>query len=199
MSSVFDLLNNQLGAGGIEAISRQLGIDPQTAQKAVAGAIPILTGAMARNASHPTGAASLNQALQQHDGSILDRALEYLGQGGTGDGAGILGHVLGSRQDTAATGLANAAGIDAGTAGRLLMMLAPLVLGAIGRTRNQQGLDSGDLAGMLRAEHDKAQSAAPAGVLGALAGMLDTNHDGSVMDDVARIGGGLLGDLFGNK
>jgi hypothetical protein len=199
MSSVFDLLNNQLGAGGIEAISRQLGIDPQTAQRAVAGAIPILTGAMARNASHPAGAASLNQALQQHDGSILDRALEYLGQGGTGDGAGILGHVLGSRQDTAATRLANAAGIDAGTAGRLLMMLAPLVLGAIGRTRNQQGLDSGDLAGMLRAEHDKAQSAAPAGVLGALAGMLDTNHDGSVMDDVARIGGGLLGDLFGNK
>jgi hypothetical protein len=199
MSSVFDLLNNQLGAGGIEAISRQLGIDPQTAQRAVAGAIPILTGAMARNASHPAGAASLNQALQQHDGSILDRALEYLGQGGTGDGAGILGHILGSRQDNAATGLANAAGIDAGTAGRLLMMLAPLVLGAIGRTRNQQGLDSGDLAGMLRAEHDKAQSAAPAGVLGALSGMLDTNHDGSVMDDVARIGGGLLGDLFGNK
>jgi hypothetical protein len=199
MSSVLDLLNSQLGAGGIEAISRQLGIDPRTAQAAVAGAIPILTGAMARNASHPAGAAALDQALQRHDGSILDQAMEHLGRGDTSDGAGILGHVLGGRQETAATGLAQATGLDAGTAGRLLMMLAPLVLGAIGRTRNQQGLDPGDLAGMLRAEHDQAQSAAPSGMLGALSGLLDTNHDGSVMDDVARMGGGLLGDLFGKK
>jgi hypothetical protein len=199
MSSVLDLLSSQLGSGGIEAISRQLGIDPQTAQRAVAGAIPILTGAMARNASHPAGAAALDQALQSHDGSILDRAMEYLGQGDTSDGAGILGHVLGGRQDTAATGLAQATGLDAGTAGRLLMMLAPLVLGAIGRARNQQGLDPGDLAGMMRAEHDKAQSAVPSGVLGALSGLLDTNHDGSMMDDVARMGGGLLGGLFSQK
>lgn len=195
--SVLDLLNSQLGAGGIDAISRQLGIDPQTAERAVAGAIPILTGAMARNASHPAGAAALDQALQRHDGSLLDQAMEYLGQGDTRDGAGILGHVLGGRQETAATGLAQATGLDAGTAGRLLMMLAPLVLGAIGRSRNQQGLDPGDLAGMLRAEHDKAQGAAPSGVLGALTGLLDTDHDGSVMDDVARMGGGLLGGLFG--
>ena len=199
MSSIVDLLGSQLGAGGIEAISRQLGIDPQTAERAVAGAIPILTGAMARNASHPAGAAALDQALQQHDGSLLDKAMEYLGQGNTSDGAGILGHILGNRQDTAATGLAQATGLDAGTAGRLLMMLAPLVLGAIGRKRNQQGLDPGDLAGMLRTEHDHAQGAAPDGILGALTGLLDTNHDGSVMDDVARMGGGLLGGLFGKK
>jgi hypothetical protein len=199
MSSVLDMINTQLGAGGIDAISRQLGIDPQTAQQAVAGAIPILTGAMARNAATPDGAASLHNALQQHDGSILDQALSHLTQGNTSLGGSILGHILGGRQDTAADGLARATGLNAGTAAQLLMMLAPLVMGALGRARHQQQLDPGDLAGMLRAEHDKAQSAAPPGVLGALSGILDTNHDGSVMDDVARMGGGLLGNLFGNK
>jgi hypothetical protein len=198
MSSVLDLLYSQLGAGGIETISRQLGIDPQTAQKAVAGAIPILTGAMARNASSPAGAADLHQSLQQHDGSILDRALEALGQG-DGSGAGILGSILGGGQDHAATSLAKATGLDSGTALRLLMMLAPLVMGALGRAHKQQGLDPGDLAGMLRAEHEQAQSAVPASVLGDLSSLLDTNHDGSVVDDVAHLGGSLLGGLFGSQ
>jgi hypothetical protein len=199
MASVVDLLTSQLGEGGIEAISRQLGIDPQTAQQAVAGAIPILTGAMARKAATPDGAAALHQALQQHDGSILDQAGQYLDQGDTSDGDGILGHLLGGNRDNAASGLAQATGLDAGSSGQLLAMLAPLVMGAIGRSHAQQGQGPGDLAGMLAGEHAQAQNAAPSGVLGMLEGLLDTNHDGSVVDDVTRIGGDLLGGLFGGK
>lgn len=199
MPSILDLLNSHLGAGGVEAISRQLGIDPQTAEQAISGAIPILTGAMARNAANPGGAAALDQALQQHDGSILSQAGQYLGQGDTSLGAGILGHLLGGNQDNAASGLAQATGLDAGKAGQLLMMLAPLVMGAIGRMHNQSGQGAGDLAGMLAAQHEHAQSAAPSGILGMLEGMLDSNHDGSVVDDVTRIGGGLLGGLLGGN
>jgi hypothetical protein len=203
MSSVLDLLNSQLGPQGIEAISRQLGIDPQTAQQAIAGAVPILTGAMAQNAASPQGAASLHNALQQHDGSILDRAMDYIGGGDTSGGASILGHILGSRQQNAATGLGRATGLDAGTAGRLLMMLAPLVLGALGRVRRQQAGnqmgDPGDLADVVRSQHEQARNAAPPGILGALTGMLDANHDGSIVDDVTRLGGGVLGGLFGGK
>jgi len=199
MSSILDLLNSQLGAGGVEAISRQLGIDPQTAQQAIAGAIPILTGALAQHASTPGGAASLSQALQQHDGSILDQATQYLNQGDTSAGDGILGHILGGNRNNAAGGLAQATGLDAGTAGKLLMMLAPLVMGAIGRMHNQQGQDPGALGGLLGGLHQDAQSAAPSGILGMLEGMLDSNHDGSIVDDVTRIGGGLLGGLLGGK
>ena len=199
MASVVDLLNSQLGQGGIEAISRQLGIDPQTAQQAVAGAIPILTGAMSRNAATPDGAAALHQALQEHDGSILDQAGQYLGQGDTSAGDGILGHLLGGNRDNAANGLAQATGLDAGSSSQLLAMLAPLVMGAIGRAHAQQGQGPGDLAGMLAGEHAQAQSAAPSGVLGMLEGLLDTNRDGSVVDDVTRMGGDLLGGLFGGK
>jgi hypothetical protein len=203
MSSVLDLLNSQLGPQGIEAISRQLGIDPETARQAVAGAVPILTGAMAQNAASPQGAAALHNALQQHDGSILDRAMDYIGGGDTSGGASILGHILGGRQQNAATGLGQATGLDAGTAARLLMMLAPLVLGALGKVRRQQAGnqmgDPGDLADVVRAQHEQAQSAAPPGILGALTGMLDANHDGSIVDDVTRLGGGVLGGLFGGN
>ena len=34
---------------------------------------------------------------------------------------------------------------------------------------------------------------------GAITGMLDANRDGSIADDMARMGGGLLGSLFGKR
>jgi hypothetical protein len=196
MPSILDQLNAQLGPQGIAAISEQLGLDPQTTQNAVAGAIPMLTGALARNAATPGGAAALHQALQQHDGSILEQAVEFLGQGGNSSlGAGILGHIFGGQQSQAANGLGQATGLDAGTSGRLLMMLAPLVLGALGRSHRQQGSDPGALAGVLQSAHQQATSAAPSGVLGALSNLLDANHDGSVVDEI----GGMLGGLLGGR
>ena len=215
--SIVDILNSQLGPDGIESIGRQIGVDPATAQQAVAGAIPILTGALARNAAQPGGAEALHQALGAHDGSILDQLGGLLGGGNSGgvDGGGgllggllggggggiggaILGHVLGNRQDTARTGLANATGIDGAQAAQLLAILAPLVMGALGRMRHQQGIDPGNLPGVLQQEHARAEAAAPPG-LGGLAGMLDRDGDGSALDDIARMGGGLLGGLFGNQ
>jgi hypothetical protein len=199
--SVVDILNSQLGPESITALGRQLGLDPATTQKAVAGAVPLLTGALARNASHPAGAQALNQALDAHDGSILDQVTSYLGSSGAGGGMGdaILGHILGGRRDNAAGSLAQASGIDMGTAAKLLALLAPLVMGALSRSRQQSGgFDPGSLGGILSAEHEKAAAAAPSG-MGGLASILDMDGDGNPMDDIARIGGGLLGGLFGDK
>lgn len=198
--SLVDILQSQLGSEGIATIGRQIGLDPATTQQAVAGAIPILTGALARNASQPGGADALHQALGAHDGSILDQLGSFLGNSGAASslGGSILGHILGSRQDTAATGLANATGINGGQAAQLLAMLAPLVMGALGRMRHQQGIDPASLPSVLQNEHAQAQAAAPSG-LGGLASMLDMDGDGNPMDDIARLGGSLLGGLFGGK
>jgi hypothetical protein len=205
--SLVDILQSQLGSEGVERIGRQIGLDPATAQQAVAGAIPILTGALARNASQPGGADALHQALDAHDGSILDQLGGLLGNSvgnsgggslGGGIGGAILAHILGHKQDTAASGLANATGISGSQAIQLLAMLAPLVMGALGRMKRQQGIDPSSLPGVLQNEHAQAQAAAPSG-LGGLASMLDMDGDGNPMDDIARIGGGLLGGLFGDK
>jgi hypothetical protein len=199
--SVVDILNSQLGPEGIAALGQQLGLDPATTQKAVAGAVPLLTGALARNASQPAGAQALNRALDAHDGSILDQITGYLGNSGAASSAGeaILGHVLGGRRDNAAGSLAQASGINMGTAAKLLALLAPLVMGALGRSRQQSGgFDPGILGNILSSERDKAAAAAPAG-MGGLASMLDLDGDGNPMDDIARMGGGLLGGLFGDK
>jgi hypothetical protein len=188
--SMLDMLQQRLGGDAVNQISRQLGTDPATTQAAIATALPMLVGALARNAQDPDKAGALANALGRHDGSVLDDVAGYLGRADTGDGGGILGHVLGARQETVQTGLGQAAGLDPSKAGTLLSMLAPLVMGALGKAQREKGLDTGDLAGMLGTEQQRAADAAP-GVMGMLSSFLDRDHDGSVMDDI----GGMLGKL----
>jgi len=188
--SLLDMLQQRLGGDAVNQISNKLGTDPASTRTAIAAALPMLVGALARNARDPGKAGALANALGRHDGSVLDDVAGYLGRGDTGDGDGILGHVLGGKKETVQTGLGQAAGLDPAKAGTLLAMLAPLVMGALGKAQREKGLDTGGLAGMLGGEQQRAADAAP-GVMGMLSSFLDRDHDSSVMDDI----GGMLGKL----
>jgi hypothetical protein len=191
--SLLEMLQQRLGGQAADTISRQIGADPGTTSNAIDAALPLLLSAVARNAGDPAQAQSLDRAVtQDHDGSILDDVPGFLNQGGGGAGAGILRHVLGGRQQSVQTGLSQATGLDAGKTGQLLTMLAPLVLGAVGRTKRENRLDSNGLSTMLTGEHERLKEQSP-GVMGALSRFLDQDNDGNVMDDV----GGMLGKAFG--
>jgi hypothetical protein len=145
---------------------------------------------MAQNASRPEGAQQLSNALSRdHDGSILDSLDDFLGGGSLGAGASILGHVLGGRQGSVETNLGRATGLNASTMSQLLMLLAPLVLGALGRRQRQQGLDPGGLSDLLGGESRRAAEANPQARRG-LGALLDQDGDGQIIDDLI---GGLLG------
>jgi hypothetical protein len=190
--SLLDMLQERLGNdSAIKQIGAQLGTDPGTTQTAIAAALPMIVGALARNAQDPQQAGALSNALaKDHDGSILDNITTHLSQDRQTDGDNILGHVLGANRGSVATGLGHVAGLDAGKASLLLSMLAPLVMGALGRAQRERGLDPGGLAGMLGNERQRAADAAP-GVMGMLGKFLDRDGDGSVLDDI----GGMLGKL----
>jgi len=194
MSSLLSTLTQQLGGDAIQQISAQLGTDPASTQTAVGAALPLLLGALGRNTASPDGAAALSTALQQHDGSVLNNLTGFLSSGGnTQDGSAILGHVLGGKQDAVANSLSQVSGLNAGSTSQLLAMLAPVVLGALGKTQREEGLNAGGLANLLSGEQSHADS-----MLGGLASqLLDANHDGSIVDDVVNMGSKLLGGLFG--
>jgi hypothetical protein len=189
--SLLDMLQQRLGGNAVQQISQQLGTDHGTTESAIAAALPMLVGALARNAQDPAQAGALSNALSRdHDGSVLDDVAGYLGRGGTGDGDGILGHVLGGQRQSVQSGLGHISGLDPAKAGMLLSLLAPLVMGALGKAQRDGKLDPGGLAGMLGAERQRAADAAP-GVMGMLGKFLDRDGDGSIMDDI----GGMLGKL----
>jgi hypothetical protein len=197
MDSLLGTLTRQLDGDAVQQLSSQLGTDPVSTQKAVSAALPLLLGALGRNAAQPEGAAALTNALQRdHDGSVLNDVTGFLAAGGnTQAGNGILRHVLGEKQGIIEQTLSQNTGLTASSTGQLLAMLAPLVMGAVGQTQQQQGLNAGGLANLLGGEQQQADS-----MLGGLATqLLDQNNDGSIVDDVMQMGSNLLGGLFGRK
>lgn len=193
MDSLLVLLTQQLGSRDSTAhLSRAIGADSQTTQRAVAAALPVLIGALAGNANRPGGAEPLARALaEDHDGSVLDDLTGFLGSGGTANGDGILRHALGDRRSLAEQQLGRMSGLDADSTGRLLAMLAPVVMGALGRAMRQKQLDASTLPGMLEQERRTAEQSLP-GIGGMLTQLLDADGDGQFLDDAARILGSFL-------
>lgn len=203
MSGILDLVQQSLGGDAVQRISQQLGADPQQAQSAIGAALPMLLAGMAHH-SQEGGADAMHAAVSQHDGGLLDNLGALLGgaptQTNTGAG-GLLDLVLGQHTDTAHAAVAGASGLQTAQVQQLLAMLAPVVMSAVARTSQQQGLDSSGLAGLLQGEHQQvAQSMGQSqpGLLGLAQSLLggapgNTGGAGSPLDGLAKELGGLLG------
>lgn len=196
MSSLFELLSEQLGGDAVGRISRQIGADEDTTSRAISGALPMMMAALTRNAQSPKGAESLLNALERdHDGSLLDDLGGFFGQADSGPGDAILGHVFGNRRESVENGLSQMTGLDLGSISKLLPILAPILLAALGRKRRSRGLDQGGLTDFLNTERRRAERSAP-GEFSMLESFLDRDGDGQVIDDVADIATSVLGNLF---
>ena len=150
MDDLMQSIAAQLDGGAMTQLSSQLGTDSRSTQNAVQAALPLLLGALAKNSASSGGADALAGALDRdHDGSILDDLGGFLGGGANADGAAILGHVLGAREPTVEAGIGKATGLGTDQIAQLLQMLAPIVLGYLGRQKRQQGLSSGMLGELL--------------------------------------------------
>jgi hypothetical protein len=200
MSDLLEMLTQTLGGNALGQISRQIGAaDEQSTAKAISAALPIIVGAMNRNTDQRGGADALFNALNKdHDGSILENLTGFLGGAQSGPGDAILGHVLGGKRQSVETGLSRMSGLDLGSIAKLLPILAPIVMGLLGRTQRQKGFDANGLSEFLTGERQRAASRNPAAV-DILGNLLDTNNDGQVVDDVVKLGTSLLGGLFGPK
>jgi len=197
MSALMQILDQALGSEAIDDIGNSLGTDRATTQKAVGLAIPVLVSALSRNAADPQGADALETAVtRDHDGSLLDSLGSLLGGGQGGAGAAILGNILGGRRDSVQSGIGGATGLDAAAVGKLLVMLAPIVMAALGRARQQDG--GSDIADILGGAQAHVQQQSPQAT-DFLSQMLDQNHDGSAIDDIARLGMGMLCGMMRGK
>lgn len=196
MSSIIEVLMDQLKGENLGKISNQVGAREKETAKALPEILGLLTEALARNSSREEGAQALSKALEKdHDGSILDNLPEFISNYQNGPGDGILRHVLGDNRRVVEERLSQKSSLDLGSITNLLTMLAPLVMGFLGRSKRQENMDTGALASLLGAEREQARRVAPKST-GLLNQLLDADGDGSATDDVIRMGGGLLSKLF---
>jgi len=211
MGGILDLLGGPMGKMLISGASKQLGLGESKTQNALSAAMPLILGAMKNNASTTQGAAGLLSALNnnKHDGGIMDKLGSVLGGDSIDrdvmdDGAGILGHVFGGREQNVAQAVSKSSGINLGSAMNILKVAGPFLMGALGKQSRTQGVSNQSglgslLGGMLGGEQKKQQNLVNR--------LLDADGDGSIIDDVAGmlLGGGkkksglgrFLGGLFG--
>lgn len=223
MNAITEMITQKIAGSAVRGMAAKLGLSEAMTEKAVQIGVPLLIAALARNAAQPSGADALNNAVaKDHDGSIFDNLLGYISAPESGNGGGILGHVLGPQQGAAQNELAAATGMDNSSAGGLLEMLAPMVMGSLGQTQRQDDLDAGGLAGYLNEQNQTDHATSPdlMGALGSIFGgdraaaagagaqapaetaqpdlmssitsMLDSDKDGSVTDDVGDILGKFM-------
>jgi len=201
MNPLIESVMGALDQRTVSQMSSQLGTSPGQTSGAIQAALPMLLGMLNRNAQTQSGADSLAGALERdhQGGGVLDDVMGFLGQGqGASMGSAILGHVLGGNQPRAESALAEQSGLGAGQAGQLLAMLAPVVMGALGRQAGQQGgFQGAGIQQMLGGAMSAMGQAGQSGGTSPFARMLDSDGDGDLdMNDIARHGMSLLGGFF---
>jgi len=198
--SLMDLVTNAVKEKAMDQLQGGAGINAEQAKSMLPMAAAMLMGGMKKNAQQSQGAQALSNALEKHDGGLLDNLQNLAGGDVMGEGQKIMGHILGGNKDNAVQALAKAGGVEANQAQNLLAMAAPMLMGALGKAKKEQGLDASALAGLLGQETQAAKSAIPSGGASMLTGFLDADGDGDIKDDIVEsIGKKLLGGLFGKK
>ncbi|MEI2777487.1 MAG: DUF937 domain-containing protein [Tetrasphaera sp.] len=133
---VDDILNSL----DIDQLAAQVGADPAEVEQATAAALPALFGGLDANAQDPAGAASILDALGQHDPSLLDGGVD-LAQVDPADGEAITQHIFGGNTDAVYNQLGQygaAGGLGGSLFRRLLPILAPIVLSYVMKQMSQR-------------------------------------------------------------
>jgi hypothetical protein len=197
VDSIINLLLSQLGSGATSQISDKLGMDDSKVQQVIGMALPLLIGALNRNASSSkSGAEALTNAVQKdHDGSILDNIADAITKRETvDDGNAILGHIFGDKGGGIMDSVSRATNVDSDQIGQIFAMLAPLVLGALGKIQRNKSLDADGVSTLLQEERKTVEKSSSG-----LTQLLDMDGDGDVSDEIISLGANLLGGLFGGK
>ena len=184
----------------IGEIAQKLGVSDDVARQAVQEGGAALLGGLAKNAETEEGSSAIEAALAKHGDFSGATSLDDLDEA---DGQKIVSHVFGGNADQVAQTLTadqKTAGIDFG---KLLPILAPIVMGLIANaTKGKSDAAGGEaqggggildaIGGLLGGAGGNAGTGGLGDVLG---GLLGGGNSGGGGIDL----GSVLGGLFGKK
>ena len=149
-------------------VATTLGFDRNKVQSAIGGAVPALLAAFNDVATQPGGAQKLADAARQQTGSLgnLAHALTAGEPSSLIDkGSQLLSLLVSGQNQNALIGaIAKFTGLGQGASGSLLGMLAPIVMGTIGKHQSAAGaLDANGIATLFAGQKDNIAAALPSG------------------------------------
>lgn len=189
---ILSILNSLQDKQAVNELTKSIGGNSDQVKKAVELGLPMLMQAMNNNAKTPQGAAALAKALDQHKEDPVEDVLSFLKGVDVNDGKKILGHVFQQKTSSVKKNLAAQTGMSSNQVENLLAQLAPVVLGALGKEKNQKGVDANGLTSMIPMITGLLGSGSNKDLMGMATKLLDADGDGDIMDDVSKMLGGLF-------
>ena len=197
MNDLFGQLAGQLGPEIIKSIAAKIGSDETKTKSMIDMALPMITGALAKNTETDAGAKSLESALNaKHDGSVLDSLSDLISNPDAGEGAGILKHLLGEKEVEVEKAIAEKTGTNPEQSNQILKVLAPMVLGAIGKEKKVGGLDISQIVGMIGDANKKMEDPNNSMMMSLATAFLDKDKDGDIKDDLLNMGMKAVSGFF---
>ncbi|HMP70549.1 MAG TPA: DUF937 domain-containing protein [Pirellulaceae bacterium] len=198
MASVLEMVQSQIQGETIAAISQQLGTSHETTKSAVDTALPTVLGLISKQGASEEGSSSLFSLLDASSNkNLLNDVQGFFGGGNASKvesmGGDLLGSLFGGKLDQITGGIGKASGLTSSQAGKLIAMLAPLIMGALAKQKTSDGLDLGKFKDLLGRESQAAEKQS-GGLVGQL---LDQDGDGQFgVSDVLKM---ATDKLFGKK
>lgn len=197
--SLIDLLTGSTSNQVAEQAENKFGISRNQIIALLAVAAPLVISYLRNKSQDAKEAEALNNALDKdHDGSILDDASQA--ESRQAEGGSILDHVFGGQKSTVENQLSQNTGISIDKIGPILAMLAPVIMGYIGKEKQQNNVGAGGLGDLL------------GGILGNASSQAQTQQSNPLNDILGSVlgggggqqqqGGGLgsiLGNILGGK
>lgn len=211
--SLIDLLTGNTSNQIAEKAENKFGISKNQIIALLAVAAPLVISYLRNKSQDEKEAEALNNALEKdHDGSILNDASQA--EARQAEGNSILNHIFGSDKQNVENRLSQNTGISIDKIGPILAMLAPVIMGYIGKEKHQSNVGAGGLGDLLGGILGNASSQAQdqqsnplndilGNVLGS--GQSSGNPLNDILGNVLGSGnpqqkqqGGGLGDILGN-
>lgn len=196
MAGFIDELMQNYGPEVSKQLSSNLGIDKNVAAKLIPQVAPLIMGGLKKQMETRGGADRANHILNKYGNeSVLDNIGDVFASSAREEKPDPrLGGLLGNSGIQAADMLANQFNLDGQTAKKIIPMLAPVILGALTRKRDKEGVGAGGIASLIDQDGDGQVLDDVAGFLmGAL------SESGSGSKKKGDFLGNLLGGLLGKK
>ena len=195
---LIDLLTGNTGTQVADQAENKFGINRNQVLALLAVAAPLIISYLRKKSEDNKEAEALNNALyKDHDGSILDDPSQL--ETRQSEGGSILNHIFGNDKQNVENQLSQNTGISIDKIGPVLAMLAPVIMGYIGKEKQQNNVGSGGLGdllgGILGNASNQAQShqSSPLNdILGKVLGGGNNSSSGNPLNDI-------LGNILGNN
>ncbi|MDR2236745.1 MAG: DUF937 domain-containing protein [Chryseobacterium sp.] len=217
--SLIDLLTGNTSNQVAEQAENKFGISRNQIIALLAVAAPLIISYLRNKSQDAKEAEALNNALDKdHDGSILNDASQI--ESRQAEGGSILDHIFGGQKNNVENQLSQNTGISIDKIGPILAMLAPVVMGYIGKEKQQSNVGAGGLGDLLggilgnASNQAQAQQSNPLNdILGSVLEGGQSQSSGSPLNDIlgSVLGGGnsnqqqggglgsILGNILGGK